>query len=656
MELPSLIDDMAKSEEGDYRIRVFQCLDSVFNECLDEEAVRAVRKERTLTDSIDETMNNGFKSFASLPNTQCRSFKGSLAMTTWTSTRFYAGTQFPIWLCIRQSFVATLCPRLRSHVASISPLGSSAEDARKDARLWASRSEGDDTVDVEFPLGEGDCEDEPTTEEPMMAEHYQNYTTLSQTLQKAIRDSDAAKNSPVLQGLIIDLGRDNPVDERRPFIQRHDDFYQQIRHRQQSVLSQCSVSSTDEVQVAAKAQDLLHLQMLNKIEDIPIPKQFEAPQATNPRMLVELGPVGGFTELELWAASTYTLNSLQSMALQLVCRFLDKYIDHPDSTGQNLQYVGGPGGTGKSRIVDALRDVFAARGQSHHLQIADTSGSAAAQIGETTLHSAWGLDIHHSSDRREPSTFSEAKKRRWKEKLVLVVDEALRDCPGKPFGGILVVLLMGDLYQFAPLLEKSLLVGRMIDPTYTASLGQAAIAHHRRHNLWLMVKTVILLGEQVRARDDHRLGALLDRVRVRTQTKEDFDLLNTRLVDRSQITFKAGLRAITALNRNRWALNMKALVDWARFHKKHILIFISAHTWRSRTLSQQEVAQTIEQGDSSNCEIPGIFFYAQGMSVVINKTMYTGLRVVNGAEFTVVDFIRDPKFPGHFGPPLGMLL
>jgi len=66
-----------------------------------------------------------------------------------------------------------------------------------------------------------------------------------------------------------------------------------------------------------------------------------------------------------------------------------------------------------------------------------------------------------------------------------------------------------------------------------------------------MFKTVILLEEQVRARDDPQLGALLDRIRASTQTVEDLDLLNTKLVDRSQVTFKDGLRAITPLNRNR---------------------------------------------------------------------------------------------------------
>ena len=101
------------------------------------------------------------------------------------------------------------------------------------------------------------------------------------------------------------------------------------------------------------------------------------------------------------------------------------------------------------------------------------------------------------------------------------------------------------------MLETSLLVDRMVDLAYMASLGHATIAHHRGHSLWLMFKTVILFEEQVRARDDPRLGALLDRVRAGTQTLEDLDLLNTKLVDRSQITFKGGLRTITPLNRNR---------------------------------------------------------------------------------------------------------
>jgi len=407
----------------------------------------------------------------------------------------------------------------------------------------------------------------------------------------------------------------------------------------------------------------------------------QGPATQVPRMTIDTGQTFSFVELGHQAAVHYTLNYLQNMALQLICRFLDKHTANPDSTGQHLQYVGGPGGTGKPRIIDGLKHVFAMRDQQHLLQITGSSGSAAAQIGGTTVHSACGLDTHQSPSEQLPR-FSEAKKWAWKQKLVFVIDEismlggvtffktnrhlqALRDCPDEPFGGIPVVLLMGDFYQFAPVLETSLLVNQTLDLTSTAPLAQRIIEHHRGYNLWRLFTTVILLEEQVRAGDDPELVALLNRVRAGTQNMEDLNLLNKKLVDRSQITFKDGLRAITPLNRNRWALNMEAIVDWARFHKKLISVFVSAHTWRSGVLSQDEIAQTIEQGDDSHCKIPGIFFYAQGMPLVVNKNIYTGLKVVNGSEFTATDIIPDAKYPGyhladditiHFGPPLAILL
>ncbi|KAH6955959.1 PIF1-like helicase-domain-containing protein [Ilyonectria sp. MPI-CAGE-AT-0026] len=402
---------------------------------------------------------------------------------------------------------AALPPRLRSHASHISLLRRSAEDARKDAKLWASRSEGDDTVDVEFPLDEGDYREEPAT----TAEHQQNYAALLQAIHNAVRNSESTRDSPVLQDLVRDLRHENPAEEQRPFVQRHQDFYQQIRRSQDSALSQYPTLSHEDVQAAAKAQGMLHLRMLDEIEtgsqgaapgtsnddlddilvrhcdtDIAMPRQRLEPVERGPRILVDVNHATGFAELGRLAASGFTLNPLQTMALQLVCEFLDKYSADPDSAGQHLQYTGGPGGTGKSRVIDALKWVFLTRGQSHLLQITGTSGSAAAQIGGTTLHSACGLDTHRSPQTQLP-VFSEAKKWTWKQKLVLVTDEvsmlggatlyevsrnlqSLRDYADKPFGGIPVVLLMGDFYQFASVREISLLVNKIMNPS-SISLG-----------------------------------------------------------------------------------------------------------------------------------------------------------------------------------------
>jgi hypothetical protein len=93
-------------------------------------------------------------------------------------------------------------------------------------------------------------------------------------------------------------------------------------------------------------------------------------------------------------------------------------------------------------------------------------------------------------------------------------------------------------------------------------------------------------------------------------------MLNSKLVGRDQVSFSTGLRAITPLNRNRWSLSLEAVVDWARSYKRYISIFISAHTWRGGTLSEDQMARTIELGDDSSCKVPGVFFYAQDMPVV----------------------------------------
>ncbi|XP_044715943.1 PIF1-like helicase domain-containing protein [Hirsutella rhossiliensis] len=496
---------------------------------------------------------------------------------------------------------------------------------RKDAKLWASRSEGDDTIDVEYPLDDGRDEEEP----PALA-HRQAYKALLQILRNAVQDTDATKDSPVLGGLIHDLCEENPAEEEQPFVQRQEDLYRNMPDDQGDALCQFPISR-DDVQ-AAKAQQLLHLRMLDDIEGGSQGTVLSTNGADIDDTLARYGDMESAAALPgsdsmnkgLGCLSTFTLNYLQTMALQLVCLFLDS-------------------GTGKSRIIDALKGVFAARNQPHLLQITGTSGSSAAHIGGTTIHSACG---------RRSGSETEA---------VLVIDEvsmlggatlhnvsrhlqALRDCPDEPFGGMPVVLLMGDFYQFAPVRETSLLIIRPPDRTETPATGD-----HLSPQRLQIVASVQNRGAPRRPSPRTQRSptrALLDRVRNGRQTHQDLSLLNANIVGRSQITFHDGLRAITPLNRTRWALN-EAVVGWARFNKRHIRIFVSTHTWRSGALSPDIVARTVGQGDDSACKVPGVFFYAQGMPVVVNKNIYTGLKVVNGADFTAVDVIIDPNHPGY---------
>ncbi|KAK4118967.1 hypothetical protein N657DRAFT_550072, partial [Parathielavia appendiculata] len=55
---------------------------------------------------------------------------------------------------------------------------------------------------------------------------------------------------------------------------------------------------------------------------------------------------------------------------------------------QHFQFVGGEGGTGKSRVIHAIKDMFRLKDGLHTLILTGASGNAAALIGGVTLHSA----------------------------------------------------------------------------------------------------------------------------------------------------------------------------------------------------------------------------------------------------------------------------
>ncbi|KAL1689112.1 hypothetical protein GGG16DRAFT_23245, partial [Schizophyllum commune] len=51
-------------------------------------------------------------------------------------------------------------------------------------------------------------------------------------------------------------------------------------------------------------------------------------------------------------------------------------------------FLGGPGGTGKSRVIHALRDFFVRKGQARRLRLTAFTGVAAKNIDGMTLHAA----------------------------------------------------------------------------------------------------------------------------------------------------------------------------------------------------------------------------------------------------------------------------
>ncbi|XP_044716538.1 PIF1-like helicase domain-containing protein [Hirsutella rhossiliensis] len=361
-------------------------------------------------------------------------------------------------------------------------------------------------------------------------------------------------------------------------------------------------------------------------------------------------------------AGQLTLNEKQAIALLIVCRQLDRIRRGDDAGGdgggQLCLFIGGEGGTGKSRVIEALVELLARRDLSSRVLVTATSGMAAARINGITLHSACGLTGERFVDGRSRMD--------WQEKEVLVIDEVsmlgartlhaaneqlcrLRGS-ARDFGGIPVVILCGDFHQFRPVQERSILLPSAAvawdeDGAFAAEQRRQ---HDKAHALWRRFTTVVMLDEQMRAAGDPELRRLLGRIRRGEQDRSDLELLNSRCYRPGRrIPWETGLTVVTPLNRNRWNLNLEAALAFRERRRTAARVFLSEHKWRDGVPTEEEAVLMLGQGDDSATPVPAVFLFVPGMPVVVNQNTHQGLKLVNGAGYTAVDVIPDRAFPGH---------
>jgi ABC-type branched-subunit amino acid transport system ATPase component len=82
----------------------------------------------------------------------------------------------------------------------------------------------------------------------------------------------------------------------------------------------------------------------------------------------------------------YTLNIEQARAFRIIAEH-----SLEDRESPLRMFLGGPGGTGKSRVINSLTDFFTRRGQSRRFRLASYTGVAPRNITGMTLHAALGI-------------------------------------------------------------------------------------------------------------------------------------------------------------------------------------------------------------------------------------------------------------------------
>jgi hypothetical protein len=305
----------------------------------------------------------------------------------------------------------------------------------------------------------------------------------------------------------------------------------------------------------------------------------------------------------------YTLNEAQNRAFTLFVNKLKIVLfnaqvnqDTSGDTDNRGMYLGGPGGTGKSRVIEAIVTLFERAGCREKLLITATTGCAANLIGGSTIDSVCGLGRRKKGKSKgmddanvDDESIEMAVDNSWMNYTFLILDEvsmlgcsklvnistALQKAKGNtlPFGG-LYVLFTGDFHQLPPVRDTALYhETTMYDIAERASTAQQKLLAKRRHGflLWQgITETTVLLTEHYRARDES-VHSVLDRIRHGHATASDIELLGRKTFGHPQgpnlmDTEWRSAPLVTPRNAVRQAWNNQAALRHAIEYNKQVII------------------------------------------------------------------------------------
>lgn len=198
-------------------------------------------------------------------------------------------------------------------------------------------------------------------------------------------------------------------------------------------------------------------------------------------------------------------------------------------------FLTGPGGTGKSFLLQTLYETYKGR-TGKVMAVTALTGCAALLLGPwaKTLHSWAGIGLGRGSPESVARSIAadSRKKKRWRATNCLVIDEIsmltpylleyldtvgriVRKCQA-PFGGLQVVFV-GDFYQLPPVTKDVALAPGQADKTFAFESP-----------LWAqMVQETVFLTEIVRQKDPV-FQKILNEARVGELTPESYAALEAR--------------------------------------------------------------------------------------------------------------------------------
>lgn len=249
------------------------------------------------------------------------------------------------------------------------------------------------------------------------------------------------------------------------------------------------------------------------------------------------------------ARTTNILNQEQQLAYDIVSNHM-----HATTNGsrppQLRLILRGPGGTGKTAVINAITDAFRDSGMQAKLAKTATSGVAATLISGKTLHTWAGIPImvpRKDNWLQASPVIAQRRIMHLKDVEYLIIDEismatkdllgmlngitgnvcaSLEKEGGELFFGSLNVILCGDFHQFLPVGNPT---GALYDCTFQHT-GKKSRFMEEGFEVYRSFDRAVTLKEQMRVRDAEWI-ALLGRLRMGSCSCKDIDLLHTLRLD-----------------------------------------------------------------------------------------------------------------------------
>lgn len=201
------------------------------------------------------------------------------------------------------------------------------------------------------------------------------------------------------------------------------------------------------------------------------------------------------------------------------------------------------------------------------------------------------------------------------------------------FGGLSVAILIGDIYQFAPISGRPLWGNRQSHKDYNWTI------------MWQCYLSVITLTQYVWQQKDLEFISLLQQAQARSLTQTDVFMLNNRVM--TALTLKNLLKNIFIVEKNetRYLINRLQLKKFARSTGRDIITFSAEHSYLKKTGGRYLLHKdlfSIQDGEHGATR-PSFLYYCKRMLIVLLLNIYILLEMVNGACATIYGIIFYPN-------------